>query len=318
MIGLQKKRPAPGEYMVPNNSVLNMTGKTGLYNPTPNAMEQAPNGGSDGKCRYCENMAKNFLYLESLIRNNGDKGEKKCSLCNSSLKYLEYVNRNIRQVFGNFDSIVQADRALAANPATFPKYSVAVSPEKMDMRAKGGATIPAQKSLKNLKSKPTSLKGKSKSKALDRFKGFKGQKSLKSLRSSKSAKSSKSTKSTKSAKSLKMTKPLKAERSPLKLSKSGSKGLSSKSKSVGTKSQISHGKMVLKRKFRNKAASKVGPSKTVRSVSQYRGLAASRSKLSKGHSHNKLVKQRSATIPTSINWRLLKQNLPKRKPTLVK
>ncbi|KAH8288533.1 hypothetical protein KR054_004581 [Drosophila jambulina] len=332
MIGLQKKRPAPGEYIVPNNSVLNVTGKVGPYDPTPNAMEQSTKGGSEGKCRYCENMAKNFLYLESLIRNNGDKAEKKCSLCNSSLKYLEYVNRNIRQVFGNFDAIVQADRALAARPATLPKYSVGAAPE-MDIRAKGGANVTTQKPLKSLKPKTASLKVKSKSKSLDKFRGFKSQKSLKSLRSlrsskstrstksTKSSKSAKSTKSTKSTKSSKTTKPVKGARSSLKLAKSGSKALRkglAKSKSSGLKSQISHGKMVLKRKFRNKVGSKLGSSKMVRSVSQYRGLAASRSKLSKEHSHSKLVKQRSAAPPTSINWRLLKQNLPKPKPTFVK
>ncbi|KAH8355980.1 hypothetical protein KR200_005607 [Drosophila serrata] len=306
MIGLQKKRPAPGDYIVPNNSVLNITGKTGPYNPTPNAMEQCPKGGTEGKCRYCENMAKNFLYLESLIRNNSEKGDKKCSLCNSSLKYLEYVNRNIRQVFGNFDAIVQADKALASKPATLPKYSVGAPPEKVDVRATGGAIIAAQKSVKNLKSKSASLKVKSKSKSLDKFKRFRGQKSLKSLRSLKPSKSTKSTKSTKS-RSLKDSK---------NLAKSGSKGLRkglTKSKSAGLKSQISHGKMVLKRKFRTKAASKM-----VRSVSQYRGLATSHSKLSKEHSKSKLVKKRSGTIPTSINWRLLKQNLPKPKPTPVK
>ncbi|KAH8341901.1 hypothetical protein KR059_004138 [Drosophila kikkawai] len=329
MIGVQKKRPAPGDYIVPNNSSLNLIRKTGPYDPTPNAMEKSPKGGSDAKCRYCENMAKNFLYLESLIRNNGDKGDKKCSLCNSSLKYLEYVNRNIRQVFGNFDAVVQADRALTAKPATLPKYSVTAPPEKVDIRAKGGAIISAQKSLKSLKTKAASLRVKSKT--LDKLKGFKGQKSLKSLRSLRSSKSAKSTgstrsnkstlKSSKSTKTSKLTKPLKAQKSPLKLAKSPSKSLRknlSKSKSVGPKRKVGHGKMVLKSKFRNKAASKVGLNKMVRSVSQYRGLAASRSKLSKGYSHNKLVKQRSAAPPTSINWRLLKQNLPKRKPTLVK
>lgn len=300
MIGLQKKRLSPGDYVVPNNSVLNLPQKTGLYNPTPNAMDQSPKAqGADGKCRYCENMAKNFLYLESLIRNNGDKGEKKCALCNSSLKYLEYVNRNIRQVFGNFDAIVQADRALAAKPATFPKYSVAAPAEKVDPRAKGGAIVSAQKSIKSLKSKIASLKAKNKS--LEKMKAFRGQKSLKSL------KSSRSTKSSKSLKSSKLTKALKSEKSAPKLAKSGSKAMRkglAKSKSFGQKSQTSHGKMVLKRKFRGKGAPKV-----VRSVSEYRNLGASRSKLSKGP--KKMAKQRP---PTSINWRLLKQNLPRRNP----
>ncbi|XP_016987783.2 uncharacterized protein LOC108050569 [Drosophila rhopaloa] len=297
MIGLQKKRPTAGDYVVPNNSALNLQHKPGVYDPTPNAMEKST------KCRYCENMAKNFLYLESLIRNNKDSDKSpKCSLCNSSLKYLEYVNRNIRQVFGNFDAIVQADRALAAKPAMMPKYSVAPPPEKVDLRSKGGAIVSLQRSAKSLRSKTTSLKPKTKAKA----KGVKGQKSLKSLKSHKSAKSLKSTKSTKSGKSLK---------SALKHSKSP-KGLA-KSKSVGPKSQISHGKMILKRKFRNKVAGKLAGAKVVRSVSQYRSLGSARSKLSKGPSHKKLAKQRSTGPPTSINWQLLKRNLPRR-PTPVK
>nr|XP_036673555.1 uncharacterized protein LOC118877722 [Drosophila suzukii] len=293
MIGLQKKRPAAGDYVVPNNSVLNLQHKPGLYDPTPNAMEKTT------KCRYCENMAKNFLYLESLIRNNkdNDKGAK-CSLCNSSLKYLEYVNRNIRQVFGNFDAIVQADRALAAKPAMMPKYSVAPPPEKGDSRAKGGAIVSLQRSAKSLKTKTSPSKLKSKEK------GIKSQKSSKSLKSHKSGKSLKSAKSTKSGKSQKST---------LKLAK---KGLA-KPKSASPKSQISHGKMILKRKFRNKVASKLAGNKVIRSVSQYRSLASNRSKLSKGSSHKKLIKQRTNAPPTSINWQLLKKNLPKR-PTLVK
>lgn len=283
MIGIQKKRPAAGDYVVPNNSALNLQNKPSIYDQTPNQMEKTT------KCRYCENMAKNFLYLESLIRNNKDNDKNnKCSLCNSSLKYLEYVNRNIRQVFGNFDSIVQADRALQSKPAMMPKYSVGPAPEKADLRSKGGAIVSQQRSAKSLKSKSLkSLKSKSKEKS---------QKSLKTLKSRKSTKSLKSSKSTKSSKS----------------QKSSLKKIPTKPKSASPKTQISHGKMILKRKFRNKVASKLGGNKVVRSVSQYRGLGSARSKLSKGSSHKKLIKQRSAAPPTSINWQLLKRNLPKR------
>ncbi|EDV53421.1 uncharacterized protein LOC6554636 [Drosophila erecta] len=294
MMGLQRKRPTSGDYVVPNNSVLNLQPKPGLYDHTPNQMEKTT------KCRYCENMAKNFLYLESLIRNNKDNDNNaKCSLCNSSLKYLEYVNRNIRQVFGNFDAIVQADRALQSKPAMMPKYAVGPASEKVDLRSKGGAIVAQQKSAKSLKSKSLkSLKSKTKEK------GVKSQKSLKTLKSRKSSKSLKSSKSTKSGKS---------QKSSLKLSKKSPV----KPKSGSPKSQISHGKMILKRKFRNKMASKLAANKVVRSVSQYRGLSSARSKLSKGSSHKKLAKQRSTAPPTSINWQLLKRNLPKR-PSPVK
>ncbi|KAH8382605.1 hypothetical protein KR009_004376 [Drosophila setifemur] len=312
MIGL-KKRPAPGEYVVPNNSALNLQHKTGIYDPKPNSMEKTVGGqGATNKCRYCENMAKNFLYLESLIRNNGGAtkgatGQKSCNLCNSSLKYLEYVNRNIRQVFGNFDSIVQADRALASKPAMLPKYSVAPPsppPERLDLRAKGGAVLSTQRSARSLKTKSKSIasaKTKVKGKAVS--KGLKGQKSSKSL---KSLKSKKSLKTLKSHKSLKSTKSSKSQ----KTAKSSSlrKGLP-KSKGSGLKSQISHGKMILKRKFRAKA----GSGKMVRSVSQYHNLGPVRSKISKGGSQKRLIKMRSERPPPpSINWKLLKRNLPKR------
>ncbi|KAH8326499.1 hypothetical protein KR067_009279 [Drosophila pandora] len=330
MIGLQKKRPAPAaEYVVPNNSVLNLPHRPGLYDPTPNSMEKndgrkgvTSGGAATSKCRYCENMAKNFLYLESLIRNNGEKGSsghKTCSLCNSSLKYLEYVNRNIRQVFGDFDSIVQADRALAAKPAMMPKYSVGPPPtlqqatqDKADSRARGGAVLSPQKSTRSVKPKSVLPKSKSKEKPLKSGKGQKSLKSLKSLKShktkekaikgmkgQKSLKSLKSHKSLKSLKSSKSTKSARSQRKGAPRSKGGSGG---------------HGKMVLKRKFRSgKVGGKSASGKVVRSVSQYHNLGSVRSKLSKGASLKKLVKQRSqGPPPASINWRLLKKNLPKR------
>ncbi|KAH8306440.1 hypothetical protein KR018_011519 [Drosophila ironensis] len=322
MIGLQKKRPT-GEYVVPNNSVLHLPHKSVMYDPSPNNMERCAGGiGSGGispanKCRYCENMAKNFLYLESLIRNNGEKnasGHKTCNLCNSSLKYLEYVNRNIRQVFGDFDSIIQADRALAAKPAVMPKYSVGSNqpqqvqtPEKAEPRARGGAILAAQKSVTRSRSTLSRTKEKSKSqKSLKSLKTLKSkEKALKALKGMKGLKNTKSAKVPKSVKGQKSMKSLKSQKS-LKIAKSAS---ITKSK-TGT---IGRGKKILKRKFRGKAGGKAasGP-KMVRSVSQYRNLGRIRAKLSKASSHKKLAKQRSqASPPPSINWRLLKRNLPK-------
>ncbi|EDV43902.2 uncharacterized protein Dana_GF18711 [Drosophila ananassae] len=329
MIGLQKKRPAPAaEYVVPNNSVLNLPHRPGLYDPTPNSMEKndgrkgvTSGGAATSKCRYCENMAKNFLYLESLIRNNGEKGSsghKTCSLCNSSLKYLEYVNRNIRQVFGDFDSIVQADRALAAKPAMMPKYSVGPPPtlqqatqDKADSRARGGAVLSPQKSTRSVKPKSVLPKSKSKEKPLKSGKGQKSLKSLKSLKSHKTKeKAIKGMKGQKSLKSLKSHKSLKS----LKSSKSTKSARSQRKSAPRSKGGSGHGKMVLKRKFRSgKVGGKSASGKVVRSVSQYHNLGSVRSKLSKGASLKKLVKQRSqGPPPASINWRLLKRNLPKR------
>ncbi|KAI9578289.1 hypothetical protein GQX74_015175 [Glossina fuscipes] len=67
---------------------------------------------SDVKCSGCENMAKNFLYLQSLISTNYVPN-KRCDVCYSALQYLQYVNENLVKVFGNFDSVAEAGKAFA-------------------------------------------------------------------------------------------------------------------------------------------------------------------------------------------------------------
>ncbi|XP_001358310.4 uncharacterized protein [Drosophila pseudoobscura] len=314
MIGLDKKKPAK-DYVVPNNSVQNLE-KPGFYDPTINATDTQLSGKMTHKCAYCQNLAKNFLYLESLIRNNTESA-KKCSVCNASLKYLEHVNRNVRQVFGSFESVIKADRALAATPPGLPKYSVMPT-----QRAAGGAVLTSQKSLKTLK------KSKSKTKAV---KGQKLSKSLKPLKSMKSLKSLKSIKSGKISKSLQSSKSSK------------SMGKSKHQLKTGTKSQTGRGKMVLKRKYRKTAIkppggkmssggslyrslaanrSKMAASRSKMSASRSK-MSASRSKMAASHSklgikgaskQKKLPKKRSEGVPTSINWKLLKLNMPKQVP----
>ncbi|EDW80853.1 uncharacterized protein Dwil_GK11338 [Drosophila willistoni] len=312
MIGLDKKKPAK-DYVVPNNSAFNLQQKSGtadppisqvLENTTSNGNNM--NNSSNSKCPHCENMAKNFLYLESLIRNNSDKGEQKCMLCASSLKYLQYVNRNIMQVFGNTDSIVKAARSFSKQPPPALKYSVAtpqqqqpqpqqqMSQKQLVQRAKGGAVITKQKSAKNLKPKTaTTTKTKTKTTTTTAKSVVK---SLKSNRSSKSLKSLKSVKSAKSSKSLHKT-----------------KGKSNTLNSAGSKNKFGHGKMQLKRKFR--VPKQISHAKMTRSASQYHSLGIIRSKLANKAKKQKQLatkKRNNDAQPTSINWKLLKRNLPKR------
>ncbi|KAH8417877.1 hypothetical protein KR222_007543 [Zaprionus bogoriensis] len=264
MFGFDKKKAA-NSYIVPQNSTVNLEQKkSGFREQIANLKENHYDRTSMNKCPHCENMAKNFLYLESLIRNNCDKNQK-CSLCQSSLKYLQYVNRNIMQVFGNFDSIVQAARVFSSQAPPVPKYSVKARPTGSG-RAQGGAVLNAQKSAKTLKS----------------VKSQKSKKSLKSIKSNKSGKN--------------VAKPKPKSKTPVK-------------------SRIPHGKMVLKSKYKSKAGKsslKLNKqlSKVVRSASQYQNLHSIRSKLiSKA---KKQKKQRVLPPPTSINWSLLKRNMPRR------
>ncbi|XP_062124150.1 uncharacterized protein LOC133837416 [Drosophila sulfurigaster albostrigata] len=283
MFGFDKKKTA-NSYIVPQNSAAkleqkstsNNNNKDPLKEQVENLKENHYERSNMNKCPHCENMAKNFLYLESLIRNNCDKNQK-CSLCQSSLKYLQYVNRNIMQVFGNFDSIVQAARVFASQSPPTPKYAVKKpqiqepQQQQQGVRAQGGALLPAQKSAKLLKA-------------------VKSQKSKKSMKSSKSAKS---------------------------VSKSNKNMNKNKKSKIASKSRVhiaGRGKMVLKSKYKSKAAGKSGKlsrqiSKVVRSASQYQNLHSSKSKKLK-------TKQRVHPQPTSINWNLLKRNMPKRMKAL--
>ncbi|XP_030370935.1 uncharacterized protein LOC115621423 [Scaptodrosophila lebanonensis] len=174
MIGLDKRVGAK-QYVVPNNSAMTLQQKPVGIDFVANMTENKCDESKTNRCKHCENMAKNFLYLESLIRNNLDK-KQECTLCNSSLKFLQYVNRNIMSVFGNFDTIVQAAKAFATQAPILPKYSVRPpQPKPTPTRAKGGATNSEQKAKKS--NKPKTNKSK---------KSVKASKSGKSLRKSKS------------------------------------------------------------------------------------------------------------------------------------
>ncbi|XP_054745781.1 uncharacterized protein LOC129250170 [Anastrepha obliqua] len=129
MIGLGEE--IEPHFIVPQNSVSNIRKKMGLSEqqsskqmpaliPLENSLRSTQP--ATVKCAHCENMAKNFLYLESLIRNNYNP-KSKCGLCYSSLKYLQYVNKSIMQVFGNFETIVQAGRAFNSGKARLSTFN---------------------------------------------------------------------------------------------------------------------------------------------------------------------------------------------------
>lgn len=112
MIGLGEEIDSP--YVVPQNSVVNFSHRGGLCEKQPIQNSSRNLVAAHAKCPHCENMAKNFLYLESLIRSNYNANNH-CNVCHSSLQYLQYVNKSIIEVFGNFDSIVEAAKAFG-NP----------------------------------------------------------------------------------------------------------------------------------------------------------------------------------------------------------
>ncbi|XP_061392868.1 uncharacterized protein LOC133328317, partial [Musca vetustissima] len=130
-------------YIVPQNSTNNFYEKAGLIetkpkeNTTLNQLQKPP----ANQCPHCENMAKNFLYLESLIRTNAvtHNGKSKCSVCHSSLCYLEYVNKSILEVFGDFDSIAKAAKAFGNDPSKAMK--------KMKRTGDGEKKFPNKKPL---------------------------------------------------------------------------------------------------------------------------------------------------------------------------
>lgn len=115
MIGLGEEVVPEPFYEVPQNSATNFTKTLGLcelqpFGNTANNSKQTKNC----KCPHCERMAKNFLYLESLIRSNYNPSNN-CNVCHSSLQYLQYVNRSIMKEFGNNDSVVEVAKAFGHN-----------------------------------------------------------------------------------------------------------------------------------------------------------------------------------------------------------
>lgn len=103
-----KKRNAMESTVVPNNSketveVMKVVEK----NSEKVAVDEA-NATGDGpvspirlNCLNCERMAKNFMFLEDMIKTRGMSAASKrpCHTCLSALNYLQWLNQIIRTVF---------------------------------------------------------------------------------------------------------------------------------------------------------------------------------------------------------------------------
>ncbi|XP_037949775.1 uncharacterized protein LOC119680847 [Teleopsis dalmanni] len=129
------------------------------------------------KCWHCENMAKNFLYLESLIRANFNE-KCKCQTCSNSLKYLEFVNRNIKKYFGNFDSIVEVAKAFQGertDDSEEPVEIIVKKPVKSKKRARN------KSGEKSTKSTNENVASKTKSKKEEKKSSIKKSKSIKKV-----------------------------------------------------------------------------------------------------------------------------------------
>ncbi|KAM7360138.1 uncharacterized protein ACRADG_003572 [Cochliomyia hominivorax] len=100
IISLTEETPGDPLYTVPQNSLTNFNHKLGLCELETSTKNHKSS--QICKCPHCENMAKNFLYLESLIRTNATNT---CNVCHSSLEYLQNVNKSILKVFGSIDTI---------------------------------------------------------------------------------------------------------------------------------------------------------------------------------------------------------------------
>lgn len=170
MMGFGEDKEA--QIVVPQNSVSTIrqkggscqvneqaTGTNPAIIPAENTLRRSEYP-TNFKCPHCENMAKNFLYLESLIRSNYNNTSQ-CSLCYSALKYLQYVNKSIMQVFGNFDSIVQAAKAFS-NPQRRVRSEARKKPRKNKLNTSTHSTSPGnQNKQKTIKKKLRTVKAKS-------------------------------------------------------------------------------------------------------------------------------------------------------------
>lgn len=166
MIGLGEE--IEPHFIVPQNSISNIRQKMGLSERTGMTNTQMPTliplenslrstQPATVKCPHCESMAKNFLYLESLIRNNYNP-KSQCGLCYSSLKYLQYVNKSIMQVFGNFESIVNAANTFTGNHRPRSPITTATVRDTRAITAKSPTKLAAAK--KSLTKKPLKEGGK--------------------------------------------------------------------------------------------------------------------------------------------------------------
>uniref|UniRef100_A0A1A9V6C9 Uncharacterized protein n=1 Tax=Glossina austeni TaxID=7395 RepID=A0A1A9V6C9_GLOAU len=128
---------------IPKNFLINSCQQMDVNNVQPSVNKERNRSPiqkeTDVKCSGCENMAKNFLYLQSLISTNYVP-KKRCDVCYSALQYLQYVNENLIKVFGNFDSVVEAGKAFANLSNNFEKPKVA-KPKSRAPQARSASMI---------------------------------------------------------------------------------------------------------------------------------------------------------------------------------
>lgn len=135
MIGFGEE--VQSSYIVPQNSTDNFRHKidgVGEIKPIENSLDAKKMSSSN--CRHCENMAKNFLYLESLIRTNTASNPQHCKICDASLNYLQYVNKGILGVFGNFDGIARSAKAFSESSKEWKTKSKAFSKASKEWKTK--------------------------------------------------------------------------------------------------------------------------------------------------------------------------------------
>lgn len=92
-----KGRRENTHYVVPQNSTTDFRQKGGLCETQPVETLKKTLLKTCLKCPQCANIAQHLIHLENLIRTKY-KNEYNCNLCNSTLNYLQNVNRSIADV----------------------------------------------------------------------------------------------------------------------------------------------------------------------------------------------------------------------------
>lgn len=156
-----KNRNTMESTIVPNNSKENVEVTNVVEKKSEVVSVEQANATGDGpvppvrlNCLNCERMAKNFVFLEDMIKTRGMSAasRKPCHTCLSALNYLQWLNQIIRNVFQESNT-----------------KTVEV-PEKRETKSLVLETQ-AQKQLKRVKKQPSLRKTKSiKAKIVDNMK----------------------------------------------------------------------------------------------------------------------------------------------------
>lgn len=134
-----KKRNAVEATVVPNNSseyVAPLKIKDSCCaqgketSDQTNATGDGPMPSSTIRCLNCERMAKNFMFLEDMIKTRGmsSSSKKSCHTCLSALNYLQWLNQIIRNVFQNSVKIHSKAQDVKADVVS-PRKPIILKPE---------------------------------------------------------------------------------------------------------------------------------------------------------------------------------------------